>query len=60
MIVLRLAGVLVLLGVALSIGLYFYTGDRRFLTWAWRTVQFALVVAIVAMVLYVLERLVLI
>ena len=60
MIVLRFVAVLTLLAVALAFGLFFYTRDRRYLTWAWRTVQFAFVVAIVAMVLYVLERLVLI
>ena len=60
MLVLRFVGVLTLLAVALAFGLFFYTRDRRYLRWAWRTVQFAFVVVIVAMVLYVLERLVLI
>jgi hypothetical protein len=59
-IVLRFVVVLGLLAVALAVGLYFYTRDRRYLTWAWRIAQFAFVVVIVALLLYVLERLVLI
>jgi hypothetical protein len=59
MIVLRLVGVLSLLVIVLGVALFLYTRDRRFLTWAWRTFQFAVVVLVVVMVLYVLERLIL-
>jgi hypothetical protein len=58
--VLRLVGVLSLLAIAVAFGLYIYTRNRRYLTWAWRVLQFALVFVIAAMLLYVVERLVLV
>jgi hypothetical protein len=58
--VLRLIAVLCLLTIVVAFALFLYTRSRRYLTWAWRTCQFALVVAIVVMILYVLERLVMI
>ena len=60
MFVLRLVAVLSLLAVAVAFGLYAYTRNRRYLTWTWRILQFALVFAVVVMVLYVLERVVLV
>jgi hypothetical protein len=59
-IVLRLIGVIALLVAAIGGGLFLLTRNRRYLTWAWRTLQFAFVVVIVVMVLFVVERLVLI
>ena len=38
--------------------MYFFTRNRRYITFAWRVFQFAVVFVIVFMVLYVLERLV--
>jgi hypothetical protein len=58
--VLRLLGVLSLLAVVVAFGLFLYTRNRRYLTWAWRVFQFALVFVIAVMLLYVLERLVLV
>lgn len=60
MIVLRLTAVLAVLVIAVSGALFLFTRDRRYLVWAWRTFQFAGIVVVVVMVLYVLERLVLI
>jgi hypothetical protein len=60
MIVLRLIGFLVLITVAGSIVMYLFTRNRRYLTFAWRVIQFAFVFLLVFMALYVLERLVLV
>ncbi|HXF66886.1 MAG TPA: hypothetical protein VNK67_09355 [Burkholderiales bacterium] len=59
MLVLRLVGLLALIAIAGSIALYFFTRDRRYLTFAWRVFQFALVFVLAFAALYVLERLVL-
>ena len=58
MLVLRIVGFLLLITIGGSLLMYLFTRNRRYLTWAWRTFQFALVVVIVVMILYVLERLV--
>ncbi len=60
MLVLRLMGILVLLTIVGSIGLYLFTRNRRYLTFAWRVFQFAFVFLLVFLALYVLERLVLV
>jgi len=60
MLVLRLVGAVVLITVAASIALYFATRNRRYLTIAWRVFQFALVLVIAVLVLFALERLVLV
>jgi len=58
--VLRLVGILVLITIVGSFALYLFTRNRRFLTFAWRTFQFAFIFLLVFMALYVLERLVLV
>lgn len=60
MLVLRLVGILVLIGIVGAIALYLFTRDRRYLTFAWRLFQFAFVFLLVFLSLYVLERLVLV
>ncbi len=60
MLVLRLIGLLVLLAIVASLVLYLFTRNRRYLTFAWRVFQFAIVFLVVFLVLYVLERLVLV
>ena len=60
MVVLRLIGILVLITIALGLVLYLFTRNRRYLTFAWRVFQFAVVFLMVFMALYVLERLVLV
>jgi len=60
MFVLRLIGILVLITIVGSIGLYLFTRNRRYLTFAWRVLQFAFVFLVVFLALYVLERLVLV
>ena len=60
MLVLRLIGVLVLIGIVGAIALYLFTRNRRYLTFAWRLFQFAFVFLLVFLALYFLERLVLV
>jgi hypothetical protein len=60
MLVLRLMGILVLITIVGSIGLYLFTRNRRYLTFALRVFQFAFVFLLVFLALYVLERLVLV
>lgn len=60
MVVLRLVGVLVLIAIAGSLALYVFTRERRYLNFAWRVFQFAVVFLMVFMALYLLERLVLV
>ena len=60
MFVLRLAAVLCMLAVLVALGLFLVTRDRRYLAWLWRILNFALVFVVVVMLLYVLERLVLV
>ena len=60
MVVLRLFGAVVLIAIAASIALYLFTRNRRYLSFAWRVFQFALVLVVAVLVLFVLERLVLV
>lgn len=60
MLVLRLIGVLALLAIVGALAFYLFTRNRRYLTIAWRVFQFAIVFLAVFMVLYLLERLVLV
>lgn len=60
MVVLRLVGILALIAIAGTLALYLFTRNRRYLTFAWRVFQFAVVFLLVFLALYVLERLVLV
>ncbi len=60
MIVLRLIGILVLITVGASLAMYLGTRNRRYLDFAWRVFQLAVVVVMVFMVFYVVERLILV
>lgn len=59
MVVLRLVGILVLVGLAGAVALYLLTQNRQYLTFARRVLQFGFVFIVVFLTLYVLERLVL-
>ena len=58
MVIFRLIGILVLLAIGLALVLYLFTRNRRFLTAAWRIFQFGVILLIVFMALFVLERLI--
>jgi hypothetical protein len=57
-VIFRLIGILALLAIALALVLYLFTRNRKFLTIAWRIFQFAVILLLVFMGLFVLERLV--
>ena len=58
MVIFRLIVILVLLAIGLALILYFFTRNRLFLTAAWRIFQFGVVLLVVFMALFVLERLI--
>lgn len=58
MLVLRLVGILVLITIVGALALYFFTRNRRYLTFAWRVFQFGVIFLLVFVTLYALERLV--
>lgn len=60
MFVLRLVGILVLIAVAGGVALYLFTRNRRYLTFAWRVLQFGLIFLLVFVTLYALERVILV
>jgi len=60
LIVLRLIGILVLITIGASLAMYLGTRNRRYIDFAWRVFQLAVVFAVVFMVLFVVERLVLV
>jgi len=57
MLVARLLGVILLVALAVLGAAYIGTRDRRYLSWAWRILQFALAFACAFLALYVAERL---
>lgn len=57
MVVLRIAGVLALLTVAVCLGMWLFTRDRRYLRWAFNLVRLAIIAAAVFFGVALLERL---
>jgi hypothetical protein len=57
MLVLRLVGALVLITIGVALVLYWFTRNRRYLTFASRVFQFAFIFLLLFLVLYALERL---
>ena len=55
---LRALGFLVLIVIAGALGMYAFTKDRRWLTWARRLFAVALTVALIAAAFLLLERLI--
>jgi len=60
LIVLRLIGILGLITIGASLAMYLFTRNRRYIQFAWRVFQLAVVFVMVFMVLFVVERLVLV
>lgn len=59
MIIIRLLFVLTLLALAVSGGLYLFTGDRRYVRFVWKVLKFGVVLVLIFGALVVAERLVL-
>lgn len=60
MVVLRLVGALALITIGAALAFFLFTRNRRYLSFAWRVFQFAVIFLFVLAALYVLERLVLV
>jgi len=60
MFVLRIVGFLVLITIGASLVIYLLTKNRRYVTFAWQVLKYAMVMAIIVLVCLVLERLVLV
>lgn len=60
MLVLRLLMILIVLLLVVSTGMYLFTRDQRYLKFAWQTMRFTVFALLVFLLLYVLERYVLI
>lgn len=59
MLVLRLLVVLGLISVAVSLGIYFLSGDRRYLRFSWQIVKFTLVLLLIAGLVIAMGRIIL-
>jgi hypothetical protein len=56
MLVLRIVGVLAIIGIGTCAIAYIFSGERRYLTYAWRITKYALVIALIVLSLFFLER----
>lgn len=56
MLLLRIVGALVVIGIGAGIFAYLFTGDRRYLGWSFRIFRYALVFALTVLALMFLER----
>lgn len=57
MLILRLIGALLILGIGASALLYFTTGSRKWLHLGWKILALGLIILLIILVLYVFERL---
>ena len=60
MFVLRLVGFLVLITIGASLVIYLFTRNRRYVTFAWQVLKYAMVMAIIVLVCLLFERLILV
>jgi len=60
MVVIRLLVLIVLIACLGSLAIYAVTRNRRYLTFAWRVLQFAFVFVFAFLALYLLERVILV
>lgn len=56
MIVLRIFGALLLISVGASAAVYLVTRDKRWLRFAWQLVKFGVVILVIILALFALER----
>lgn len=59
MLVLRILLILGLIAVAVSLAVYFLSGDKRYLRFSWQIIKFTLVVLLVAGVVFAMGRIIL-
>ena len=56
MLVLRILGALLVIGVGASVAVYLVTKDRRWLRFSWQILKFGLIIVLIFLVLFALER----
>jgi hypothetical protein len=59
MLVLRILLILGLIAVAVSLAVYFLSGDKRYLRFSWQIIKFTLVLLLVAGVVFAMGRIIL-
>jgi len=59
MLVFRILLILGLISVVVSLGVYFLSGDKRYLRFSWQLIKFTLVLLFVAAVLIAMGRIIL-
>lgn len=59
MLVLRLLLVFGLISVAVSLGVYFLSGDKRYLRFSWQIIKFTIVLLFVSAVIFAMGRIIL-
>ena len=60
MLVLRVVGFLLLITIGASLVMYLLTRNRRYVTFAWQTFKYGMVMAIIVLAFLLLERVVLV
>ncbi|PKO53136.1 MAG: hypothetical protein CVU26_05295 [Betaproteobacteria bacterium HGW-Betaproteobacteria-2] len=59
MLVLRLLLALAFIAIVVSLGIYFLSGDKRYLRFSWQVIKFTIVLLFVAAVLFAAGRIIL-
>ncbi len=59
MLILRLFLVLVAISVAVSFAIYFLSGDKRYLRFAWQLIKFSLVLILIGALIMAMGRIIL-
>ena len=56
MLILRLSGLLIVLGIAGCLILWIFTGNARYQQWAWNTFRFGVILLFALLSLFAIER----
>jgi len=59
MFLLRLLGILILIAIVVSLGVYFISGDRRYLRFTWQLLKFTLALLLVGALVFAIGRIIL-
>lgn len=58
MLVMRLLAGLVLISIVVGVGVYFITGERRWLKFSWQIFKFSLALGLIASAIFMVGRLI--
>jgi hypothetical protein len=59
MLILRLLGILGVISVTISCGIYILSGDKRYLRFSWQLLKFTLVLIAIALIVIAMGRIIL-